>query len=658
MLTSRLRLLAALAVLTGCAATGPLPQTAETAGPATLPAAPAFDLDALAEAYDQDDAVYLRYWITDEHAFGPPRRDRWVYVEDRTAQYVVLDPDAEWVSTTAITTSSSDVLIDFTARVTSPDGETATYGLVDLVVEDDGPRDVYKLAFPGVVRGSLVEQRHRVQRTAGPTVTPPLYEEYPLQYPAPVQSLRVRYVAPEFWGLQVKAIGPGRTPAYESFVDSVGSQRVTEFVRTDVPAYRDEPFSPFFKETGEYAEIRVTGIDAGAAQYRPAETWEELGEEFSRYAYRRGRLFSAPVGSATRAALPDRTISDSLKLVRIVEWVQNTIELGTPSRDDLQRMLDERKGNPLLICGLTEAMLDEVGIESEFLLIHPNSEGHFDETFVSASQLTIPAVGATIDGERYVVFPFFEGLPVNYIPPPFQGARAARITADGFGGFTVLPTRDRDTYAVDEAYAIEIDGDGRVSVEETKTLRGIAAYVVRSRLADLEGDERDAEVRELLTYTEGDVEGFGYDLVRLEEYGTPFEIRLRYAIDNLVTVTPEEVLFQTGGLLSPASLGAFNVDARERALPIRIHYDEVTNKRIEIRYPDAWTLTTDLADVATENAFGEVTGQYRLSPGSVVAEQRVFLRESDAPASDYADLLRLTGSESGLYVPTLVFSVE
>lgn len=122
-------------------------------------------------------------------------------------------------------------------------------------------------------------------------------------------------------------------------------------------------------------------------------------------------------------------------------------------------------------------------------------------------------------------------------------------------------------------------------------------------------------IRDLLTYTEGDVDDLEYDLVRLDEYGTPFEIQIRYTIDNLVTLTPEEVLFQTGGLLSPASLSSFKVDTRERTLPIRIYYDRITNKTIRLRFPEAWALTTALEGVEYENRFGGRHRGLRRGPG-------------------------------------------
>ena len=652
--------LAILLALTGCVPGGLVPRTTYTERPVVAPPPPeGLDVEAYAARNEGRDGVFVRVEVTDEHGFGLPKRDDWQYVEDRRTQYIILDPEAEWLSTQTIRVGEGGTLLGVASRVTGPDGTTQTFGVEDFQVEQDGSDRVYKLAYPDIRRGSVVDEAFRISYASGPNYVPPLREEYRLAYPLPVDTLRVRYIYPSGWGLQVKSIGPRVIPAYSSDLDTAGlKQRILTFERYNVPAYEDEPFSPYFKETAEYVDLRVTSIRAGQAEYDPPKTWGELAEQFSKYAFRKGGLFSNPVGNAVGQAVPDETVPDSLKLAQIVGWVQNNIEIGEPSRDDLTRVVREGKGSPFQICGLTQAMLDRVGIEAEFLLIHPTSEGYFDREYVTGSQFPIPAVGAEVDGLRYVVFPFIEGLPVNYVPEQFQGAEAMRITPDGFGGFTQVPDRDYDTYAVDIAYDVEIDADGVLRVEETTTLRGIAAYSFRKRFEDLDADEREEEIRDLLTYTEGDVEDLTYTLSSLDDFGVPLEIVIRYTIDNLVTVTPEEVLFQTGGLLSPASLSAFKVDTRDRTLPIRIYYDQVTNKTITLRYPEAWSLTTQLEDVIVENEFGRIEGAYTTAPGRVVADQRIHLKESSASRYQYRTLLRLTGTESELYVPTLVFSVD
>lgn len=262
-----------------------------------------------------------------------------------------------------------------------------------------------------------------------------------------------------------------------------------------------------------------------------------------------------------------------------------------------------------------------------------------------------------LEEQDRVVFPYIAGLPVTYLPEEYQGSTAMKIEADGFGGFIRLPAGDAIQSLTEEALDVTIDPDGVVQVQEVATLRGANAFHVRARLRDQTPDERDETLRDFVAYTEGETRDFTASVEGESNPDLDLVITLRYAIDDLVTVTPEEVLFQTGGLLSPASLSTVERATESRRNPIHIYRELTADKTIRVRYPQAWTLTTELEDVGDQTQFGRAVGRYALAPGLVTATQRVQLRPGRGTAADANALLRLTGSASRLYVPTLVFSV-
>ena len=135
-------------------------------------------------------------------------------------------------------------------------------------------------------------------------------------------------------------------------------------------------------------------------------------------------------------------------------------------------------------------------------------------------------------------------------------------------------------------------------------------------------------------------------------------IRLNYTIDNLVTVTPEEVIFQTGGLFSPSTNNKWKVDTDERQLPIRIYNNEQLNKTITIKHPSNWTLSTELSAVDYKNTFGTIHGTYKATPGELNITQSRTLNRASEPKEKADDLLDVTGRKSRLYIPSLVFKVN
>jgi hypothetical protein len=341
-----------------------------------------------------------------------------------------------------------------------------------------------------------------------------------------------------------------------------------------------------------------------------------------------------------------------------VAWVQANIEsVDEGGATDLRGALQQRRADDFLITGLTQAMLEESGLDADFILIHPMSEGYFDPQFIDIRQFTAPAVLVRLEGTDRVVFPYVDGLPVTFIPENYQGATAMRLTAEGLGGFVRLPASDLSQSTIDEATDVTVDAEGVVRVEEATTLRGAAAFGFRALIKDLDAEERAEEMRRFVTYDEGSFRDFAFTVVGESAAAEELVLTLQYTVDDLVTVTPEEVLFQTGGLLSPAALSTREATPGRRRNPVRIYHNSVTTKTIRVHYPDAWTLTTALADAREDSRFGTSTGRYAAEPGLLTATQRTQLRAGSAAATEAGDLERLTGSESRLNVPTLVFSV-
>ena len=625
-----------------------------------MPAIASFDVDALSEQYPGEPAYYFDFEQTLEHVFLIPESDRWIYVEDIRRQYVILDADEETFTTFRVNLAPRERLDGIMLRSTSPSGEVLTYSEDDLIREVDDGRVVYKFAYPAVERGTVIEESFRTNRELAKDYTPPLYIDAPLQLYVPVKNFAFQYVFPTNWALKIKQVGPRQIPPYELDRNSYDGRTVVTFKGRDLAGFPDEPYSPFFKEIASYLEMQVTEIanpyfPGDKPLYETEKSWEELTKRYGEYAFDRGRRFREVEEQAQ--SLARGLESDSAKVASIVSWIQNNIEVGGDA-DDLASVMRERKGNSLLQTSLAQAMLAEVGLDADFIIIHPANEGYFDRSFISGTQFTTPAVRVKSADRQYVVFPFVEGLPITYIPEFYQGADAIVIRPEGGAEFIQVPTQDAESYAVDEDYAVEIDEDGIIRVEETKTLRGIAAYELRKSFEDLSDEEKEEEVRELLTYNEGQIEDFEYEVQALDAYGQPLAFVLRYTIPDLVTVTPEEVIFRTGGLLSPASLSAFETKVTERQLPIRIYYDRITNKSIRISYPESWTLATELEDTAEQTRFGSVRGIYLMGEGEITAEQQIVLKESRASPTAYGALLQLTGSQSRLYVPTLVFTID
>ncbi|WP_243287743.1 transglutaminase domain-containing protein [Geothrix terrae] len=653
---SALVLLAALAMLAvGCQTserlvTFPTQTVAEVKAP--------LDVPALEKRFPGQDGVYLQRDTSFEHVTsdGWPVGITWTFFETQTRSYVVFNPDAKWLSTFEVQVSPGSELERVALEIRGTDGKSHQFGAGDLKQEQDSKGLVtYKLAYPDVRKGCVITEAYVIKKT-NCWAAPPLHHEVPLQFSIPCLQASYRFLYPNWWATKVKALGQGRALPVEVKKEEQAKKTIMTYTAKDIPAVEKEPFSPFFKEVSNYAEIMVTQLSLGKAYYAAPLTWDAYAKEFKGYVMDKNPIFSQRVDRATVEATQSCK-TDRERLEALVGWIQANMEIGA-TKGNFADVLAAKRGSVYQLTGLAQSMLRKAGINSRFLLIHSAEDGYFDKDFISSEELYIPALMADLGGRSYVVLPYAKNLPVDIIPERFQGQTALAIEPSGAAQLITVPTGNLATNEVSEDYALTFSEDGKVRVTEEKTFQGPNAYSVRRSLADLNREETEKLLKGLLTYTEGKVEFTKYEFVDQSDYKKPLKVHLEYVIDNLVTLTPEEVLFNTGGLFAPASRLKTKVAPKDRQNPVRIYYDEASRKNILLTFPASWRLSRVPQDFRLENRFGSISGSYKSGPRKLQVQQALTLKKSFEPKERIEDLLELTGNHSKLYVPTLVFKVK
>lgn len=611
------------------------------------------DVDYYDKKYSEHDGIYLlseRYY---EHS-GGTKLDEIFFSKVHTHRYLVLNPHADNLTTFSLDVEKAHMLEGVGIIVDAPDGTRQFFGREQLKeTRSESGTTSYKLALPNVRKGTVVTMMHSVVTLA---IGPTLQDEVGLQYALPCERLEFHYAYPKWWRVQVKRIKPGTSASslYAMNLDVERNKSIISYTADSVPAYRDELYSPYYKESSPYINYMLT-FAAGGSIYLNPSSWDEVTKSLKQYASNEGRFWNR--GAAPHAdSVIARCTTMREKIDTITAYIhKNFTWVGRSDDMNAYEMFQKKEGNALTLSALARAMMERAGIETELLLIHSADDGVFDPDFFTPSQIYTPAVLATIDSTEYVILPYFKGLPPGILPDRLQGQDAIRLHKDGYNGFMKTPTGSPETNKRHDSYAITIDDEGTLKVEQDIELFGEMAYLKRRELEDLDYHQLKSEMKALLDYTDGDILNFTYDIVDRDDYGVPLKIKLRYTIDNLVTVTPEEVVFQTGGLFSPASRNKNKVDVDERVSPIRVYSDEELDKKISIRFPASWKLATSLPNVEKSSTFGEVMGSYSVTSGALdVTHQRVLRRGASGPEK-FSELLAIIGSRSVLNVPSLVF---
>jgi len=611
------------------------------------------NVDHYDKKYSEHDGIYLlndRYY---EHSGGTKMNEVY-FSQVHTNRYLVLNPHADNLTTFSLDVDKGYIVEGMGIVVKGPDGTQQFFGKEQMrEARSESGTTSYKLALPNVKKGTVVTTMYSiVTLMIGET----LQDEVGLQYALPCERVEFHYAYPQWWTVQVKRIKPESRASslYSLNLDAENNKSVISYAADSVPGYRSEIYSPYYKETSPYLNYMVTFAAAGA--YYPGLTsWNAVTRSLIPYASNDGRFWNrgaAPyVDSIIANCTTKRQMLDSIAayMHKNFTWVGRSQDMNA------YEMFNKKEGNALTLTALARAMMEHAGIATELLLIHSADDGILDPDFFSPSQIYTPAVLATIDSIEYVYLPYFKGLPPGILPDRLQGQDALRIGKEGYEGFMKTPTGSPETNMRRDSYAITIDDEGTLKVEQDIELVGEMAYLQRRELEDLDHHQLKSAMKGLLDYTDGDILNFTYDITDRDDYGVPLKIKLRYTIDNLVTVTPEEVVFQTGGLFSPASRNKNKVDVDERVSPIRVYSDEQLDKKISIRFPASWKLATSLPNVEKSSIFGEVKGSYNVTGGAIdVTHQRVLRREASGP-DKFSELLAIIGTRSVLNVPSLVF---
>ena len=620
------------------------------------------DIAAYEEKYGEYDGVYLESEYILEHTGIPAYSlaiSPWKFYEISKFKYIVFNPDATSVSTFSIQRNTSAKLEKFYIRVIYPNGEIEQFGSHDLYWDQTtNHQKTYKFAYPNITKGTIIDVGYELSYLI-PYVIPPTEHVINLQYPMPCEKLKFKYAFPDWWEIQAKKIAENVSLDVEMAKDPENNKKTITYAAENIPAYKMEAYAPVFKEIGKYYQFQITKMSMNGMNYNAPKSWREAARGFKTYATRKDGLFSSEVLDTTNGLIKGQ--EDPLeKMDAIITYLQENIKIANDGKKrNFKEILIDKQGDAYRITGLAQSMLMKAGLDAKYLLLHSSIDGYLDKDYIRAGQFSHPAIGIKLEGHTYVLFPYLKA-PIGYVPEFFLGQQAIAITLGEGHDYTIdfwdVPVETITRNKIDGTCSLAINEEGVIHAEEDMVFSGSLAIALRERLKELKKDEQEGVIQELLDYDESSIEFSSFELENIEAYKAPLRIRLTYDIDNLVTVLPDEVIFQTAGLFSPSSGSRYKIDTEERYNPIKILFDAEFNKQISIRFPESWVPATALNDVKTENIFGSIEGTYQVEPGQISASHKLNLKRSYESREKITALKEIAGAQSMLFIPSIIFT--
>jgi len=364
--------------------------------------------------------------------------------------------------------------------------------------------------------------------------------------------------------------------------------RMTLTVR-NVPSFKEEPYMP------PEGEVR------GVLYLYPANPWWNFGsiaygyDEFIKKYYKRSsktrKLTKQVIGEADTPAA---------QIERIYRWIQDNIDNttyretaeGEEEQEERNLYVDDviaaGKGTYSDLTRLFVYMARQAGLDAHVALVSTRDEAFFKEdTFIPWDLNQELAVIKR--GDRWKFYdPGTRYCPIGMVDWESEGVGNNAVIARGTGGMLtrVMPSRARDNLTK-RVTRMTLDAEGGVTAEVTVTRGGLAGVAARNRIDHQTAEERRSDLEESLGSGFAGVELEELEIVNLDEWDEPLQVRYSFRAEQFGTSAGSRLLIPA----LPYHHGNTNpFSAQERTNPIYYTHTYKNIDELTIELPEGYTV--------------------------------------------------------------------
>lgn len=639
----------------------------------------------LMELYPNDDGVFLSYrnilevTATKNFIGGEFSHERRRYVE---RSYMILNPTNEALST-FIFREGTDKLLMVSLKITHPDGTNERVGMSLLKKEKDANGSmVYKYAYPNVQKGTVVQEHFSyLKNDMQSAIFRDLVEsEFVFTSEFPILDYTFCFSYPSWWKVAYKRQNiPASSVSTQ--VDEKKDQINTTFRLNSIPAWVNEPYSPYRREMVPSLKIKVIecGLYIDAGNFASPKDWESVSDFYKEYAVNENFLFNLFLSNSVKG-MTAKANSPREKAKAILTHIRNTITVESGNQwKDFSDVLNSKKGNPMNITGLTQSLLREAGIRSDFIMIYDRSNGSYDDSYINFFEFEVPALRVFVESDTLYSIPYMKQFPYLFLPDNLSDqpalivrkkensfsakapTRAAAIATKETKGKTEelmirIPENEIIQNEILQKSTLTINEEGSVKVSESFRFSGSPAVEFRGEIEDLKKYEVNQKILEKFSIRTENTSNIVPKITNLTEADSSLIVEFEYSIENLTTITPEEVLVQLDELISPISIKRFSLDNEKRVLPISITYPFSYRREINISVPEGWTLQNKIENASVSNEFGELNLNGLATEKAQSLQYNLIIRKSNQPSEKYPDLKKLLSPDERFHPGTFIYS--
>ncbi|MEM9998839.1 MAG: DUF3857 domain-containing protein, partial [Bacteroidota bacterium] len=495
-------------------------------------------------------------------------------------------------------------------------------------------RERVTFTLPALEPGAIVEYRYRLN-----SESLLLFPTWYFQDDVPVLHSEFRATIPNDFGYMQAKQGtlPFATEESEQVNVFSGPAMRHRWVRTDVPALRDEPYMTTLEDyihkiEFQLAEYRIPGY----GYEKVLNTWEDLAEDLQRHDGFGQTLRSSRALRREVEALTAGLDTPEARLAAIYDFVRTAVRhdgrRGYLATANLKTTLEDRTGSAADINLLLVQMLREAGIEVQPVLLSTRDHGLVQTIYPLVNQFNYVVAIAEVGGGAIWLDATDPMRPMGILP------------AQALSGMGWVPNEDaplwlridpvgRATRSV--SFESELDAAGTLTVALRLRAEGYDAVWMRRSIED---GSPEAFMQDYLS----DVPGLVLDSARVEhlhDLAEPLQVYASVRIDGYAQ-TAGDLVFFNPTLLDRYLENPFK--SPERSFPVDFTYPRTHRIMGLWQLPDGYAV--DEMPEPVRIALPERAATYRCQlaeqSGQLVVRRTSELNAPSVQPEAYADLRR------------------
>lgn len=450
----------------------------------------------------------------------------------------------------------------------------------------------YKFTLPALTPGCVIEYRYK-------TITTSLFyiPDWVFQHSEPVRWSEYRVRAPRnityafvTTGYERFAISQRREvtqvfrPPASGYLQSSGITDCIEYryALANARALRDEPYITTLNDYATRIDFQLSAYSlAGTGIRRILQTWPSLIDELLD-AERFGEMID--VTGDIRDAVTEATRGLSTpqeKMRAIYEWVSSSIVWDGANRmyasQDLDDVLETKRGNSAEITFVLLSMLKAAGIEAHPVILSTRSNGRIQELYPILVQFNYVLARATINGETYFLDATDPRRPPDLLPTRVLNVRGL-VVKKGAEEWVTLESPARGISTGNAV--LTIDPEGTVRGEVTISYREYANLLTRRDLRE----KTDLEVaRDELKAGEFGIEVDSVAIEHRDNHNEPLTIKAWISSSSMVQSIGDKLCLNPTVLFRTTSSPFKNP---HRQFPVDFAYGRESISTVELRIPE------------------------------------------------------------------------